>query len=85
MLSESHLEVQMANGLIFHGYPDVVGVDATTGERVLVDLKVGGRMKSRIEVDALYNQLVGYQWLLGIHDLPAQRVEILNCTILMAV
>ncbi|MFC1745659.1 RecB family exonuclease [Candidatus Riflebacteria bacterium] len=80
LLSEEHLQLQLPSGVIFHGYPDIVGV-CKEGEITLVDIKIGGKLKSQGDVNGMFNQLAGYAWLLDINGIPASRVEVLTGSI----
>ncbi|MFC1745765.1 RecB family exonuclease [Candidatus Riflebacteria bacterium] len=81
LLSEEHMQLQLPSGIIFHGYPDIVGVCKNSGEVVLIDIKIAAKLKNQNDVQGMFNQLAGYVWLLDINNIPVNRVEVLTGSI----
>ncbi|MFC1744827.1 RecB family exonuclease [Candidatus Riflebacteria bacterium] len=80
LLAEEELQVELPTGFILRGFPDIVAIDENNNT-VLVDIKCSHRIKTVTEVRGYYLQLCSYAFLLQLHDIHVDRIEILSLAI----
>ncbi|MFC1745767.1 RecB family exonuclease [Candidatus Riflebacteria bacterium] len=80
LLAEEELQVELPTGFILRGFPDIVAIDEDNNT-VLVDIKCSNRIKTITEVRGYYLQLCSYAFLLQLHNVHVDRIEILSLAI----